>query len=279
MTNNYKYNSTVLSDLISDTSNGVSTSFNNISTGITVTDMTSLKDLEKPMNVNYKINGTDIANSCRAKNYVYSTNQTDTLVTTTGFTHFSAYIVGGCGGGGGSGGDATRNNLAKTNINCNSTGGTGGSAGYVALTVNIALGSENLYITVGDGGNGGNKGDDDNQKGQDGSDGNNGNAGGASYIKLGTTIICQANGGGGGNKGNGATSGGGSGNDGTAGNSGTGQLLSNYTNSGVTTYNSTNHPYVNLSGGGDGGNPNTGTIGVGRVGSDGYVRIYLKKQS
>lgn len=273
MTNKYSYNGSLLNTLITDMSSNVSTKFTGIGTNINVVDISSLKTLEKPMNLKYLIDSVDIANSCRAK-YIEYNDGTDVELTTTGYTHFSAYLRGGSGGGGGSGGDGETN--GGSNVNCNSTGGAGGSSGYVALNVNIPLNNNNLYISVGSMGNYGTKGADDNRQGHDGSDGNDGNAGGASYIKIGTNknLICRANGGNGGSGSGGANSGGGGGTDGIAGTTGNGEFFNSYT--GDSTYNSGNYPTITLSGG-TGGNPDA-TGGVGISGNNGYVRIYLKKE-
>ena len=274
MTNKYSFRNSLLNTLISDMSSNATSKFTGIDTGISVVDMTSLKQLEKPMDVKYRIDNIDIANSCRAKNFVYTTVQTNTLVNTSGYTHFTSYIRGGSGGGGGAGGDGERPN--GDDVNCDATGGAGGVPGYVALNVNVPLNNNNLYVTVGNSGNGGSRGADDNNPGQNGSVGATGGGGGESSIKLGAglTLICRANGSFGGNGANGANSGGGNGSNGNAGSSGNGEISTSYT--GDTTYNSS-YPNISLTGGA-GGNQVDTTGGTGFPGSVGYVRIYLKKE-
>jgi len=282
MTNNYKYNSINLNNLITDININVNTSFVNIITGIN-TDVIDLKTMEIPENLKYTENNIDISTKARAKNIVYdSTGNTYYTVgltipgTALKYNYFTAYVAGGNGGGGGAGGDAETN--GGNNVSANtSVGGIGGTGGYVALTGNIFLGNNNLYVTVGSAGNGGTRGPNDNSPGQNGSPGQSGNAGGSSYINIGNSYpICTGYGGGGGLGGGGANSGGGNGNTGANGTQGITSLVAGYT--GNTTYNPSNNPPITLTGGIGGDNINSPqpARSVGGAGNDGYVRIYLK---
>jgi len=278
MTNYYNFKGTPLNNLISDISN-ISYAYNGVTNSINVTDMTSLKVLERPKLLNYSINNNDISTLSRAKNVIYNTAQTDTIIDTSGYTHFTAYIAGGSGGGGGAGGDAETNGGSNVPANT-SYGGDGGEGGYVVLISDISINSQTLYVTVGSAGNGGPGGADDNSPGQNGSPGSPGNAGTLSYIKLGLTTICTANGGNGGIGGGGANSGGGNGTTGADGTPGTGVIISNYSPYGDISYNnSINYPYIDLSGGlGGDNNSTTPVTRAGLAGKNGYVRIYLKKE-
>jgi hypothetical protein len=280
MTNNYIYKNIRLNNLITDIDSSVATSFNNITTGIN-TNVTDLKTMENSAPLNY-IDSTDISNRTRSFYHIFDSVKTDVRVeltipdTSTRFTHFTLYVAGGSGGGGGSGGDAETNGGSNVDSNT-SFGGVGGNAGYVALTSNIPLGTNDLFVTVGGAGTGGTRGGDDNQPGRNGSPGNPGNSGGISYVNLGSLRLCTANGGNGGGGGGGANSGGGNGNTGTAGNTGNGSIAPGYT--GNTMYNSANNPTINLEGGfGGDNNGNNPSVpqGVGGQGRVGYVRIYLK---
>ena len=271
----YNISNVALSNYISEIDSTIASSYYIGLTNIPVANMSNLKSMENPAETKYLVSNNDIKNNSRAKNNIYDSSfNTEIIVNTSGYTHFTAYVVAGSGGGGGCGGDAETN--GGSNIQANSSqGGTGGTSGYVILTENVPINNQTLYVLVGSAGAGGAAGTDNNSPGGNGSDGASGGTGRESYVKLGSTVICRANAGTGGGGGGGANSGGGNGNTGGNGSPGIGVINTSYTNYGHTSYNASYSPVPPSMNGGTGGTYSQNQNGA--AGNSGYVRLYLKK--
>ena len=232
-----------------------------ITTNTTLSYNPSSKAFENPSAFGYKKDGTDIANSIKAKYTDYTTiNGSTTEITLDGTipawcTQLRFIAIGGGGGGGGGGGDPGGWNSGDIGV----SGSGGGGGGLAAAYINRATYPPPYVITIGAGGTGGA------YQGSPNTEGNDGSPGSASSVKHATnTTLIIANGGAGGNGGTDPNSG----TNTTAGVSGgTGNVLAEiatkYTETGSSSNSATDADLYNATNNADKGPSKGGTVNYG----------------
>jgi hypothetical protein len=226
--------------------------------------------IDRPLALNYLINGIDISNNSSVNTFTYNSSAND-LATPSGAKYISAICVGGGGGGGGAGG-AGYDGGGKENQGGN--GGNGAPGAYCAIIQYSCDGSKTFDVVVGAGGAGGGGGKQRGTSGPagKGAKGGDGTVGGSSSLNIGTTTIVAP----GGNAGFGGN-GGNNNNDGSPGGNGSTPLGTTNPNSIIvadeTFIYSPSYPPQTGGSGGNQGNGGKNSGNAGNAGTLGYVRV------